>query len=322
MKKIMIFGASGNIGQYLIDYFDSMNNGEVQIIAIGRSECDFSRYDRVEYYKVDISNKYDFEKLPKDIYAVIDLAGAMPAKMEGYHPEQYIYSNIIGTFNVLEFCKCNSIDRIVYTQSFFDIKNYGDKDIILRPEMIPNLNYNTDHSVYSVTKNTAVELIKCYNAMFGIKAFVFRLPNIYMWTKGDTFYVDGVKKRIAWRYLIEEAIKGNPIEVWGDYNRVKDMVYVKDLCQMLYNACFVDIDFGHYNVGTGIGITLLDQIKGIIMTFSENKQSDIVFCPDKPNAPQYIMDISNAVEELNYQPKYDYLSMLQDIKKERELDRF
>ena len=50
--------------------------------------------------------------------------------------------------------------------------------------------------------------------------------------------------------------------------------------------------------------------------------SGIIFCPEKPNAPQYIMDIKEAVEELGYEPKYSYIEMLEDMRKERELGRF
>ena len=40
--------------------------------------------------------------------------------------------------------------------------------------------------------------------------------------------------------------------------------------------------------------------------------------PDKPNAPQYIMDITPAREELGYMPRYNYLDMLRDFKKEMQ----
>ncbi len=52
------------------------------------------------------------------------------------------------------------------------------------------------------------------------------------------------------------------------------------------------------------------------------KESNIVYRTDKPNAPQYIMDVSNVKEDLGYQPKYSYIDMLIDMKKERDLDRF
>lgn len=95
------------------------------------------------------------------------------------------------------------------------------------------------------------------------------------------------------------------------------MVYVKDFCQMLYKAVFVNRECGYYNVGTGIGTSLLDQIKGMIKVFNQGEnKSKIIMRPDKPNSPQYIMDISSAVKELEYVPQYNYLDMLQDIKKE------
>jgi UDP-glucose 4-epimerase len=100
------------------------------------------------------------------------------------------------------------------------------------------------------------------------------------------------------------------------------MIYVKDLCQMFYKACFIDRDYGFYNVGTGIGISLLDQIKGIVEVFGDNKKSRILFSPEMRNAPQYIMCIEEAKLELGYKPMYNYIDMLKDMKKERDLDRF
>ena len=91
---------------------------------------------------------------------------------------------------------------------------------------------------------------------------------------------------------------------------------------MLYLALFVDRKEGYYNVGTGVGTSLVDQIRGIVEVFGslENK-SKIVMRPDLPNAPQYIMDISTAQDELGYIPKYDYITMLKDFKLEMEKDR-
>ena len=113
--------------------------------------------------------------------------------------------------------------------------------------------------------------------------------------------------------MIDRAIKGEDIEVWGDASRVKDMVYVKDLCQMLYKAVFAEREKGFYNVGTGVGVSLEDQIKGIIDVFCDGRKSKMVYRPDKPDAPQYIMDIEPAKEELGYSPLFaDYAVMLKD----------
>ena len=136
------------------------------------------------------------------------------------------------------------------------------------------------------------------------------------------FFHNGVLKPIGYKYLINRASKGEPIELWGDPNAVKDMVYVKDYCQMIYRAIVATVKSGTYNVGTGIGTSLLEQIEGMIAVFSPHGHpSEIIMRPDKPSAPSYIMNIDNARRELGYKPCYTYIEMLEDIKKEREINR-
>ena len=90
---------------------------------------------------------------------------------------------------------------------------------------------------------------------------------------------------------------------------------------MFFKAWFVAKKFGFYNVGTGKGIKLIDQIKGYIKVFGGSKKSNILYSPERRNAPQYIMDITEAKQELGYEPKYDFISMIEDMKKEKELVR-
>ena len=318
MKKIVVFGASGDTGQYFIRYFlDNYTGNEYQIVATGTRETNCFEHLGVSYYRVDITNKDDFSKLPNDVYAVVDLAGAMPARMKGYNPYKYIDVNIIGNLNILEYCRANHVDRILFAQSFGDIKDYGEENPLLTVDLPRKFSFTSDHSIYVMSKNFAVDMIENYHQMYGLKRFIFRLPTIYLYSPIDTFYVDGVQRKIGYRLLIDKARAGEPIEVWGDSSRVKDMVYVKDFCQMLYKAIFVDRSCGYYNVGTGIGTSLLDQIKGMVEVFGEDgRKSEFIMRPDKPNAPQYIMDIAPAVKELGYEPKYNYLEMLRDFKKE------
>lgn len=98
MKKIIIFGATGNVGSYVLkyarEYFDP---AEYTVIASGRRKTDFFEKRGIPYYSVDISKSEEFEKLPKeDVYAVIYLAAQIPSYMVAMKPEKYIQSNIIG----------------------------------------------------------------------------------------------------------------------------------------------------------------------------------------------------------------------------------
>lgn len=321
--KIVVFGASGNTGTYFIKYFlENNKDKKYEIVAVGTRATDKFEKMGVKYFQVDITKKEDFEKLPKDVYAVVDLAGAMPARMEGYNPQYYIDVNITGNLNILEYCRENNVDRILFAQSFGDIKDYGETELVLKADMPRKFSFKSDHTIYVMTKNFMVDMMENYYEMYGLKKFVFRLPTIYLYSPIDYYYVDGVKRQIGYRLLIDRAIKGEPIEVWGDSTRVKNMVYVKDFCQMLYKALFVQREKGYYNVGTGVGTSLLEQIKGMVDVFGEDdKKSQIVLHPEKPNAPQYIMDITPAEKELGYSPKYDYISMLEDIKLEMKKAR-
>lgn len=97
-----------------------------------------------------------------------------------------------------------------------------------------------------MTKNFAVDLLEIYHQIYGIKNFVFRLPTIYLYSKQDKFYVDGKERLIGYRRLIDMAKNGDVMQVWGDPYRVKDMVYVKDFCQMLMKALNVNHSHGYY----------------------------------------------------------------------------
>lgn len=323
MNKIIIFGTSGNIGQYMVDYFLNELQGEYEIIGVDIHPHTYVE-KRIQFYQMDINDKQAFEQLPKEnIHAVIDLIGPMPARMLGYHPEEYIQTNIIGSYNIFEYCIANHVDRILYAKSFCDILKRSEETPVLTVDMEPYFDYDNQHAVYCVSQNTAMELLKCMHAYYGIKTFIFRLPHIYLWSQNDSYSVKGVPHKMMHRIIIDNAMEGKPVEVWGDASRKKDMVYVKDLCQMFFKACFVERDYGFYNVGTGIGTSLLEQIEGMIEVFGpEGRKSEMIMCPEKPNAPQYIMDIKEAKEELGYSPQYSYIEMLKDMKKEYELGRF
>ena len=321
MKKILVLGGNGAIGKYIVDYFyERKEEYGISLLTADIEDSEFIK-ERSDYYRLDVSKKENFEQLPKDIYAIIDLATIMPARMVGYDPKLYIDTNIGGTYNVLDFCVKNKIDRLLFAQTFGDILQHAEEKTILTIDMIPEQDYADNKSVYITTMNTAVELIKCYHAVYHLKTFIFRLPTIHYWTS-KVYCENGVQTKEGYRIMIDQATNGEDIHVWGDPTRIKDMVYAKDLCQMFFKACVVDRDYGFYNVGNGFGISLLDQIKGIVEVFDDKKTSKILFSPEMRNAPQYVMCVDEAKEDLGYEPKYSYIEMLQDMKKERELGRF
>lgn len=325
MKKIVVFGATGNIGAYFVDYcknrFDAKN---YEVIAVGRKKTSFFDSLGVKYYQVDIRDESAFENLPKeDIYAVVNLAGVLPAYYSRFDPFTYIDINISGALQILEYARQNHADRVLYTQTWAELAGHWGKSEVLSPDMDRRLVYRGDHAFYAITKSMVADTMEFYKQEYGLKNFVFRLPNIYLYSPQEFYFVNGVQKKISYRYLIEKAARGEDIELWGDENAFKDIIYVKDLCQMMYLALFARVNGGIYHAGTGVRTTLKQQIEGIVDVFSPKENpSKIIHCPEKESFVSFVMDIENAKTELGYKPLYLYKDYLIDYKKEREQKRF
>lgn len=325
MKNILVFGATGHLGAYSMDYFKAnLNPNEYEIIAVGRKNTDFYTKQGIKYYQVDVTIKQHFEKLPKDdIFAVVCLVGIMPAAMEGYDPFKYVDVNVAGILNVLEYCRYNKVDKILFTQTEADLSGHWVKNVTIKPDMPRKFDIKGNYSLYIITKCAAVDLIESYYKNYGLKRFIFRLPTIYYFRADPYFYKNGKKTMLGYRQIISHAIKGKPIEMWGNPTLAKDIVYVKDFTQMICKAILSDKDGGIYNVGTGKTVSLEEQIKGIIKIFStKGKKSEIISCPEKPDSRSFVMYIANAKEDLGYEPKYEYVDYLIDFRKEMELNRF
>lgn len=325
MKKILIFGATGNIGAYLTDYLNSkLNHDEYEVIAIGRMDTKFFLNLGIQYLRLDVNKAEDFQKLPTDdVYAVINLAGLLPAYLKDYDPFVYVETNINGALRILEYARMNHVDRVLYTQTWSVQGGYWGKKEVLSPKDPKSLIYTGDHAFYCITKSMIEDTMEHYKQEYGVKSFVFRLPNVYLYHPAKTYYVDGIEKKIGYRYMIDLASKGENIELWGNPDAFKDILYVKDLCQMMYKALLSSVNGGTYNVGTGIKTTLQEQIEGMINVFNPvDKKSSIVYKPEGSSFSSFVMDINNAKDDLGYEPEYTYIKYLEDYKEEQELKRF
>lgn len=323
MKTIVLFGATGSVGVYTAVYLRSLGYG---IIAVGHRKSDngfFADYG-IPYISMDISSKENFSKLPqKEIHTVINFAGAMPAHMPVCDPYKYVNTIVLGTLNILEYMKCVNCDKIIFSQSIADVLYLYGSTTPIKDDVERRNPQIGDHAIYSISKNAAVNLIEHYHAQYGIKRFILRLSTIYMYHPNKYYYVDGVKQEMGFRILIDKAMAGDPIEIWGDPNSKKQIVYVKDFIQIVEKCVISDCEGGVYNVGTGVGITMEDQVRGMIDVFSPvNNKSIIIYKPEKQGSPQFILDITKSQKELGYYPKWDYLSYLEDFKKEMHENPF
>lgn len=326
MKKIIIFGATGNVGSYVTKYVtEFFDRNEYEVIASGRRSTNVFDQFGISYISVDMLSKEDFNKLPQeDVHAVILLAAMIPSYMAEYNGEKYLQTNIMGTFNVLEYCRKIRVDRILFSQTVFDISLYATEDATktLKSDLPPNFSYSGDHAMYVISKNTAIEMLKHYYEEYNLKYFIFRFPTIYEYSPFQYYYPNGLKTLRPLYAQINRAKNSEPLEIWGDPNYAKDMVHVYDCAQMLCKGVVVDRETGFYNVGTGIPVTLEEQCQAIIDVFSPKDNPSTIEYYQGNNGGGFLMDITNAKEELGYEPIMDVHKLFEDYKYEEKFDRF
>ena len=316
MQAILIIGATGSTGMYLTKHL-SRENYLVYATGVQPRDQDYFDLENVNYLQLDISRKESFEGLPTNFDCVVLLAGAMPARMEGYDPYKYIDVNITGTLNVLEFCRTNKIGKLIFTQSHADVYGHWDTGEQIAADAARSINLKGDHAMYIISKCAAVDMVEHYHLEYGLQTIVLRLPTIYCNWPEASFFVDGKKQDMAYMALINKARAGSDIEIWGDPAKEKDIVYIKDFVRLVKEAIQSKAAQGVYNVGTGLATSLEDQIRGIVAVFSpEASPSKISYKPEYKSQISYLYDISRTVKDLNYQVQYPYLKMLKDMKEE------
>jgi nucleoside-diphosphate-sugar epimerase len=321
-KKVIVFGATGNLGAPIAVYLKE--NG-YDVIAVGHRKGDNGFFEEmgVPYYSVNIEDPKQFDVLPTDdIYAVAHFASSLPSRY-AYDPIDLFESITIGTLNVLEWMNKVGCKKIVFPQTPSDMASYHNCGKVIPEDAPREFPLTGDHSVYTIAKNAAVDLIEHYHAEFGISRFVFRFFTIYEYHPNAYHYRDFKRHIMPFRMLMDRASKSLPIEIWGNCKKAKEMVYIKDFVRLVKLAIDSNIEGGIYNVGNGWQVSLKEQILGIIEVFSpKDNPSSVTYVKDKPDPLENAFDISKIKRDFGYEPHYSYIEQLKDFKHDMETEPF
>lgn len=326
---IIVIGATGFIGMYTVD--ELLKSGK-EVVAAGRNEQLGSRLQEMgaRFIHLDITDSFDFDQLPtEDIEGVLLPAGLLPANATAdleneENAADYFHVNVIGTINVLEFCRKNNIKKIISTCSYSDVSGAWGKGYPITEDEPRDFKFKGDHAVYVISKNAANDVIEYYNQQHGLQGAIFRLPPVYGVGPHGTILVNGKPYRSGIATFIDNAEVGRDIELWGNPHITRDIVYVKDVARAFRMALESDATNGLYNMTSGVSLDLEDQAKAVIEVFGQGKGSKIVYRPDKPNnTPSFLYDMSKAKRDFGFEPQFtDYLEMMNDYKEELESGRW
>ncbi len=322
---VLIFGATGFIGMYTTRAF--MDAG-FQIAAVGRNleRGNALREKGAIFYKIDITHEEEFSQLPSDdIDGVVILSGLMPANSTADlkntdNVSDYFRINVIGTINILEYCRKNNIKKIIGNCSYRDVSGAWDKKYPIMEDASRNFSLSGDHAAYIISKCACNDIMEYYNQQYDMQCAWFCLPSVYGVDSYGMIFVNGRSKKSGIATFIDNAKEGKDIEIWGNPHLKRDLIYVKDVADAYVLAMKSGHAKGLYNMTGHIQVDLEEQAETVIDVFGSKKESKVVYQPDKKNSTlSYLYRMDKAKRDFDFAPKYtSYKKMMVDCKAELE----
>lgn len=325
-KSVLVVGAAGFIGTYLID---QLLKNQFHVLAADISDIGRAHYEKqsVSFDIIDITSKHDIQKLPdQGIDAVINLACVQPANVskEMYNPVDYINVNVIGTLNLLEYCRLSKIPKMIIATSHRNTKGLWKDGKKVREEEGRAIEFTGEYAMFSISESTAEDCVEHYNREYGLQGIVFRLSPVYGYGPHTVIFKNGEETITGFQAFIDQATSGRPIEIWGDPNIGRDIIYIKDVVNAFILALNNTTAKGLYNISSGYSLSLKQQAEETLKIFGKNEGGhEIIFRPERKNSiDPFLYDNTKAERELGWSPKYTFCDLLMDYKKEMESGKF
>ncbi|MDO9185577.1 MAG: NAD(P)-dependent oxidoreductase [Bacteroidia bacterium] len=325
-KKILVFGAGGFMGTYLIDALSKLG---FDITASDVSDIGHNYYKKknIPYIHVDITKQEEFAKLPQIPFdAVVHLAATQPANVskKNYDPKNYISVNVLGTINILEFCRKNIVGKLIYASSHRNTQGLWVNNKAITEEEGRAIKYDGEYAMFSISESAAQDCVLHYNAQYGFKGIIFRLPPVYGFGPHTEIFKEGKPIKTGFQIFIDNAKACKPIEVWGDSSKGRDIIYIKDVISAFIKGINNGNALGLYNITSGNRLTLREEAEIIAKVFwADESKPVIIEKPEKENSiDNFLYDISKAKSELDWKPEYNFENMLYDFIKESDNNSF
>ena len=313
--KILITGSAGFIGAALaqrclqrgdeIIGLDNHNNYYDITLKEARLSL-FSNHSNYEHYQIDLTNFKEIEKVfnKHKPQRVIHMAAQAGVRYSLENPMSYINSNLVGFANILESCKNNYVEHLVYASSS---SVYGSNT-----SMPYSVRQNVDHpiSLYAATKKSNELMAHSYSHLYKIPTTGLRFFTVYgPWDRPD----------MALQKFTHQIIKEQNIKIFNHGNHKRDFTYIDDIVEGVirvldkvatsnpdWNSDYPDPSTSNapwriYNIGNTRPIKLMNYIEAIEKALKKkaNKQLLPIQQGDVPNT---WANVDELIREFNYQP--------------------
>ena len=303
MATILVTGGAGFIGSNFIHFI--LENTDYKIINFDALTYagNIRNLDLVKdnpnycFIKGDIVSLEDINKLKeKDFSLIINFAAESHVDRSILSPNQFILTNVVGTQNLLNLAVEKKVAR--YMQISTD-EVYGS----LGPE-----GYFTEEtpydptSPYSSSKAAADLIVLAYHKTFELPVNITRCSNNY----GPYQFPE---KLIP--LMINNAIQGKKLPVYGDGKNVRDWIYVEDHCRGILKVLEEGADGRIYNIGGNCEKQNIEIVK-LLLDILGKPHSLIEYVTDrKAHDRRYAIDFTRINTELGWEPLVDFKTGLQ-----------
>ena len=241
------------------------------------------------------------KEITADMDFVVHVAGIKGSiEVTKSKPASFFVPLIMFNTNVLEACRLNKVEKIVYTSS---IGAYSSAEVFKEDQ-------NPDGPPMDMfpgwAKRMAELQIHAYKIQYGLENFaVVRPCNVY--GPGDNFDPDNAM--VIPTLMCRIRNKENPVVVWGDGSAVRDFAYSRDVAEGVIQALHCGTAGRFVNLGSGDG----HSIKELVETLHGFLDFNYEFDTSKPSGfPRRVMDISLARELIDYNPTTSLLDGLKE----------
>jgi UDP-glucose 4-epimerase len=245
-KTILVIGGGGFIGSHVVGELLKTNVGKVIVydnFTRGKASHlnEHLKDPRCSIFSHggDIRDTDVLDSAMKGADGVVHLAAMWLLHCKDY-PRTAFNVNIEGTFNVLEACVRNNVERLVYSSS---ASVYGDAVEVPMTESHPFNNRN----FYGASKIAGEAICRAFYDRYGISYVGLRYMNVYGPHQDQTAAYTGVIP-----IMLNKIDANEPPVINGDGSQAYDFIYVDDVARCNVLALQADVTDEFYNVGSGV----------------------------------------------------------------------
>lgn len=238
--------------------------------------------------------------------AIVNFAAESHVDRSIHGPGDFIQTNIVGVFNLLEATRAYYLELPADKQHAFRFLHVSTDEVYgsLAPDAPPFSESNAyePNSPYSASKAASDHLVRAWHHTYGLPVITTNCSNNY----GPYHFPE---KLIP--LVILNALAGKPLPIYGDGQQIRDWLYVKDHCSAIRSVLQAGVPGQTYNVGGWNEKANLEVVRAICALLDEFKPrtdgksytEQITYVTDRPGHDRrYAIDARKLERELNWRP--------------------